>query len=123
LARWLPPEGATAHIEVFEPVPGGRIRITLTFAAAPGKSSAHTDVVEGSFVELVPGERVVQDFSFRSGDPRFAGVMRMTWRLRPEAGGTLVQVVATGVPVGIAREDHERGMASSLAQLRAYLGS
>ena len=123
LVRWLPPEGASAHIDQFEPHAGGRIRITLTFAGATGKTSSHTDVVEGRFAELVPGQRVVQEFTFRSDDPAFAGVMRMAWELRPEAGGTRVEVTATDVPRGIKRADHEEAMASSLAKLAAFVAT
>ncbi len=121
LVQWLPPQGATGRIALFEPRPGGRIRMTLVFAAAAGKSSSDSDVIEGRFVELVPGERMVQALSFRSEDPRFAGVMTMTWQLHAASGGTRVQVTATDVPPGIAREEHEQGMAASLANLRAYL--
>jgi uncharacterized protein YndB with AHSA1/START domain len=123
LVRWLPPRGATGHIDLFEPRAGGRIRITLVFAAAAGKSSANTDVVEGRFVALAPGEGVVQAFSFASDDPRFAGEMTMTWELHAAPGGTQVQVTASNVPAGIAREEHERGMASSLENLRAWLAA
>jgi uncharacterized protein YndB with AHSA1/START domain len=121
LARWLPPEGATGAVDLFEPRVGGRIRITLSFQAATGKSSAHTDVIEGRFVELLPGHRVVQAFSFRSDDPRFAGVMTMAWHLHAAGAGTRVQVVASDVPAGIARAEHERGMASTLQNLKAFL--
>ena len=123
LVRWLPPQGATGRIDVFEPRPGGRIRLTLHFAARAGKSSADTDVIEGRFIELVPDRRVVQAFSFASDDPRFAGVMTMTWQLDAVSGGTQVQVTACDVPTGIARAEHEQGMASSLANLRAWLAS
>ena len=121
LVQWLPPHGATGRIDEFEPRPGGRIRITLTFESATGKSSEHSDVVEGHFVELVPAQRVVQAFSFDAPDPEFAGVMRMTWQLAPMRSGTQVQVTATDVPPGIRREDHEPAMASSLEKLAAFV--
>jgi uncharacterized protein YndB with AHSA1/START domain len=123
LVRWLPPQGSTGQVDAFEPRAGGRIRITLRFATAPGKSGEHTDVIEGRFVELVPGERVVQAFSFRSDAPEFAGVMTMRWELVRQDGGTRVTVTAQDVPRGIAREDHEKGMASSLENLAAFVGA
>ena len=85
----------------------------------PGKSSADSDVVKGSFVHLVPGREVSQRFEFESSDPRFAGAMTMTWKLEPEGLGTLVQVTAENVPPGISAEDHEAGIASSLENLGA----
>lgn len=123
LVQWLPPEGASGRIDVFEPHAGGRIRITLTFAQATGKTSSHADVVEGRFVELVPAQRVVQEFSFRSDDPAFAGVMRMAWQLHAQADGTRVEVTASDVPRGIGRADHEQAMASSLARLAAFVAT
>lgn len=43
--------------------------------------------------------------------------MTMTWTLEPEAGGTMVTVTAEDVPTGVRAEDHEAGLASSLANL------
>jgi uncharacterized protein YndB with AHSA1/START domain len=122
---WLPPAGARGHLEAFEPRPGGAFRMTLTFDT-PGEAGAHkssqtTDVVEGQFLELVPNASVRQRFTFVSDDPAFAGAMRMTWTLTPEAGGTRAVVTAKDVPPGIRPEDHEQGMASSLQNLAAYL--
>ena len=121
LAQWLPPEGATCRIGLFEPRPGGLFKMTLTFASHPGKSSSDTDEIDGQFVELVPGERVVQAIAFHSDDPAFSGVMKMTWRLTPEAGGTRVTIVADNVPTGISRQDHEAGLASTLDNLARFI--
>lgn len=63
---------ATGDIELFEPYIGGRFRMTLRFTSTPGKSSKDTDVVDGRFVALVAGERVVQAIEFVSDDPAFA---------------------------------------------------
>jgi uncharacterized protein YndB with AHSA1/START domain len=123
LVRWLPPQGATGEIDLFEPTPGGRLRITLRFAAATGKSTRDTDVIEGRFLALVPGERVVQAFTFASDAPEFAGEMTMTWELVREGTGTRVRVRAEHVPRGIQRAEHEQGMASTLENLAAFLAS
>lgn len=121
VAKWLPPQGAIMEVQTFEPHIGGRFRMTLTFATAPGKSTDNTDVVIGRFVDLVPRERIVQAFEFASADPAFAGTMTMTWHLKAVADGTLVTVTAEHVPPGIRQEDHEIGMNSSLANLAAYV--
>ncbi|WP_459198363.1 SRPBCC family protein [Ralstonia pseudosolanacearum] len=121
VVQWLPPRGATMAVRVFEPRVGGRFQMTLTFAAAPGKSTANTDVVVGRFVELVPGQRIVQAFEFDAPDPAFAGTMTMRWELDAAAGGTAVTVVAENVPSGISPADHEVGMNSSLANLASYV--
>jgi uncharacterized protein YndB with AHSA1/START domain len=119
LVRWLPPKGARATLDRFEPRPGGAFEMTLTFQdpAAGGKTGAGTDVVRGSFVELVPSRRIAQLFTFKSDDPAFAGTMRMSWTLEPSLDGTRVTVTAENVPPGIRPQDHEAGMASSLSNL------
>ena len=122
--RWLPPEGMTGRFDLFQPWPGGRYRMTLIFTGAhvtPGKSSADADTVEGRLVALVPGERIVQTADFDSDDPAYAGTMTMTWSLRAVAGGTEVTVVASDVPPGISAEDHAIGLASTLANLAAFV--
>jgi uncharacterized protein YndB with AHSA1/START domain len=122
LMQWLPPEGATGTADTFEPWPGGRFRMVLAFAQGEGKSGGNTDVVEGRYIQLVPGERIVQAISFQSEDPAFAGVMTMTWLFEAQPGGTRVTVVAQDVPRGIARADHEQAIASTLGNLARYAG-
>ncbi len=86
------------------------------------KSSSNTDVVVGEFLELVPDQLIRQRFAFSSDDPAFAGAMLMTWTLIPRQEGVDVSIAAENVPAGIAPEDHEAGMASSLANLAEYVG-
>lgn len=123
VVKWLPPQGATLQVQTFEPRIGGRFQMTLTFATAPGKSTADSDVVVGRFVDLVPRQHIVQAIEFASADPAFAfaGTMTMTWTLEAVAGGTRVTVLAENVPAGISPSDHEIGMNSSLANLAAYV--
>ncbi|WP_112135245.1 SRPBCC family protein [Glycomyces dulcitolivorans] len=124
LVEWLPPEGMTGRFEHYDPRPGGTYRLTLTYADAsgdPGKSTADSDTADGRFVELVPGERIVQAVDFVSDDPDFTGTMTMTWTLAAVPGGTRVEIAAADVPPGVAPEDHAAGMASTLDNLAAYL--
>ena len=122
VSHWLPPEGATGTLEAFDPRPGGAFRMTLRFSSgAGGKTTRDTDTVSGHFVDLEPEEFVIQDFDFVSDDPAFAGTMRMTWGLTWCAEGTEVSIVAENVPSGISKEDHAQGLASSLANLAAYV--
>ena len=90
-------------------------------SGAPGKAPADSDIVEARFVDLVPGERVVQAVDFVSDDPANAGTMTMTWQVTPVEAGTRVDIVAEDVPDGISAEDHATGLASSLTKLAAYL--
>jgi uncharacterized protein YndB with AHSA1/START domain len=123
LVRWLPPNGAMAEIELFEARPGGRFKIILSFNGDTGKSSASTDVVLGQFLELVPGQKIVQAIDFASDRPEFAGTMTMSWSFQATGGKTLVSVVAADVPRGISRTEHEIGMASSLEKLAKFVES
>lgn len=122
LATWLPPEGATGEIQDMDARVGGGFRVVLHFAdPVDPKTTARSDASRVTFAELEPGSLVVQRVTFESSEERFAGVMRMTWQLEPDAAGTRVTVTATDVPVGIGQEDHEAGLASSLAHLAGYL--
>src|ERR1700712_5554274 len=84
LLAWLPPIGMTGRFERFDARPGGSYRLILTYddpAAARGKATAGSDIVEARFVDIVEGERVVQAVDFVSDDPSFAGTMTMTWEV------------------------------------------
>jgi uncharacterized protein YndB with AHSA1/START domain len=126
LLAWLPPAGMTAAFERFDARPGGSYRLVLTYddpTEGKGKSSADSDVVEVRYVDIVPGDRVVQAVDFVSEDPAFAGTMTMTWEVRAVDGGTRVEITAADVPDGIAAEDHATGLASSLENLARHLGA
>ena len=124
LLAWLPPAGMRGRFERFDARPGGSYRLVLTYddpAAASGKATADSDVVDARFVDITAGERVVQAVDFVSDDPDFAGTMTMTWEVAEVDGGTRVGITADDVPDGISAEDHAEGLSSSLANLAAYL--
>lgn len=124
LETWLPPDGMRGRVERWDPRPGGGFRMVLTYldpTGGPGKTSDATDVVDVGFVDLVPSERVVQRAVFEADDPSFAGTMTMTWQFAAVDGGTEATVTASDVPPGIDQAAHEAGIASSLANLAAYV--
>ncbi len=124
LASWLPPAGMTGSFDHFDARPGGSYRMRMTYAdpaSARGKTDAGSDVVQARFVEIVPTSRVVQAIDFVSDDPAFAGTMTMTWSVTPDPAGSRVEIRAEQVPDAISAEEHAAGMASSLANLAAYL--
>ena len=124
LIAWLPPEGMSGRFEHFDARPGGSYRMVLTYAdatGAPGKATSDSDIVEGRFLDVVPGARVVQAVDFVSDDPAYAGTMTMTWEVTAVDAGARVEIRADDVPDGISAEDHAAGLASSLANLAAYL--
>jgi uncharacterized protein YndB with AHSA1/START domain len=126
LVSWLPPRGMKGHIYVFDAREGGTYRMSLTYVAPDhstrGKTSEHTDVVQGRFGELIPDERIVQLAEFESQDPAFAGPMTITWTLADVTGGTEVTILCENVPKGISTEDHETGLNSTLDNLAAFTG-
>jgi uncharacterized protein YndB with AHSA1/START domain len=121
VATWRPPEGMSAEIYEFDPREGGGYRMAFVYAqAGAGKTTADADVFRGTFVELVPGQRIVERVKFESDDPVFANPMTMTTTFEPAPGGTRVTFTATDVPAGISAADHQAGIASSLANLAAF---
>ena len=122
VARWRPPQGMRAEIYSFDASVGGGYRMAFVYedASVRGKTSANADAFEGQFVELAPGERIVEHVEFQSDDPAFAGVMTITTALVAVTDGTRVDIVCDNVPEGISAADHQEGMASTLANLAAY---
>src|SRR5499427_3824509 len=124
LLAWLPPGEMTGRFERFDPRPGGSYRMVLTYSdasGAPGKATADSDIVEARFIDIVPGERVVQAVDFVSDDPANAGTMTMTWQVTAVDAGTRVDIIAEDVPDGISADDHAAGLSSSLTKLAAYV--
>lgn len=122
VAAWLPPGDMTGEMIAYEPRPGGEFRMTLRYKqAGRGKTTDDTDVINASFAELVPDERLAWLVRFVSDDPAFAGTMRMVWQLQPADGGTRVIILAEDVPEGIRKEDHQAGLRASLANLDRYV--
>lgn len=124
ILAWRPPKGMRGEIQAFDPRQGGIFRMAFLYDDAdhptPGKTSAHADMFEGRFQELVPDRRIVEVVEFQSDDPAFAGAMTIATSLVPVAGGTEVIISCTNVPSGISPSDHQIGLASSLDSLAAY---
>jgi uncharacterized protein YndB with AHSA1/START domain len=103
LMAWLPPGGMTGRFDRFDARPGGTYRMVLTYSdasGAPGKASVDSDIVQARFVDIVPGERVVQAVDFVSDDPAYTGTMTMTWEVTAVDAGTRLDIVAEDVPDG-----------------------
>jgi uncharacterized protein YndB with AHSA1/START domain len=99
LLAWLPPGGMTGRFERFDARPGGSYRMVLTYPDAsgvPGKATADSDIVEARFIDIVPGERVVQAVDFVSDDPAYTGTMTMTWAvIAADAGRASISLPRT----------------------------
>jgi uncharacterized protein YndB with AHSA1/START domain len=119
LARWRVPEGMSSEVHAFDAREGGAFRISLTYdlPTGTGKSGSHTDTYHGRFLELVPDERVVEEFEFETGDPALRGTMTMTTTLTDVAGGAEVVVLHEGIPDAVPADQNEEGTRMALAHL------
>jgi uncharacterized protein YndB with AHSA1/START domain len=125
VASWRVPDAMKAQVHAFDAREGGRFRMTLTYldvAHSPGgKSSEDTDTFEGRFVELLPGEKIVERIAFESRDLHFAGEMTITTRFRDMDGGTEITILCENLPAGIRPEDNEMGSQQALRKLAALI--
>lgn len=124
LETWLPPQGMTGLVLAHDFREGGGYRMRLVYDHAehtPGKTSEHADEVEVRFVRLVPNECIEQAVTFETEHAEFAGEMRMTWVLDASGSATEVTISCENVPEGIGPGDHAAGLASTLANLAAFI--
>ena len=110
LARWLPPYGFTATVHHLEPRVGGTHRLSFTNFA-----TGHSHAFGGSYLELVPGEKL--RYTDRFDDPNLPGEMTVTVTLAQVACGTELSVVQEGIPAVIPTEMCVLGWQESLLQL------
>jgi uncharacterized protein YndB with AHSA1/START domain len=112
-----------ARIEEWEPVEGGRFRVSLTYRAEDrtGKTEGATDTYAGRFATLVPDERVVEKLAFDTADEELADEMTMTFTLREVDGGTEVELHHEGLPDAVPPEDNATGTRMALTKLAAYV--
>ena len=91
IPKWLPPHGFTCKVH-------------------------HLDAkVGGTYLELVPNERIRNDDRFE--DPNLPGTMVTTVTLKPVSVGTDVQIVQEGIPDAIPVEGCYLGWQESLVLL------
>ena len=113
MAKWLPPHGFTGRVLSMDARVGGRYRMQFT-----NFSNGQSHAFGGTYLELVPGERIVHTDSF--DDPNLPGEMRTTITFRPVLVGTEVTAVQEGIPAVIPVEMCYLGWQESL-QLLALL--
>lgn len=110
LAKWLPPHGFTAKVHQIDAKVGGGYRMSFT-----NFCSGHAHSFGGTYLELVPHERV--RYTNRFDDPNLPGEMQTTVTLLPVSCGTELSVVQEGIPEMIPTEMCYLGWQESLAQL------
>lgn len=110
LAKWLPPNGFTGKVHHLEAKVGGTYKMSFT-----NFSSGKSESFGGSFLELVPNERIKHTDSF--GDPNLPGEMTTTISLKPVSCGTALSIVQEGIPEAIPVEMCYLGWQESLVLL------
>ncbi|MEU4812540.1 SRPBCC domain-containing protein [Nocardia fluminea] len=122
VAAWMPPPGITAEVHRFEPKEGGSFSITLTYdqPTATGETRPpHRDACFGTFRTLVPDEQIIEVLEFVTETPDMTGAQTVTFTLTDADGGTYLDTLHEGVPVGLSAADNERTWHQSLTKLTA----
>lgn len=110
MAKWLPPHGFTGKVHHLDATVGGTYRMSFT-----NFSTGQSHSFGGSYVELVPNERICHTDSF--DDSNLPGEMRTTITLTQVSCGTELNVVQEGIPEVIPVEQCYLGWQESLVLL------
>ncbi|MGL4637215.1 MAG: SRPBCC family protein [Beijerinckiaceae bacterium] len=110
IASWLPPFGFLCTVHALDAKVGGTHRMSFRNFTTGAKHS-----FGGTYLELVPGERLV--YTDRFDDPNMPGEMTVTVTLKPVSVGTEVNIEQSGVPDMIPLEACYLGWQDSLHKL------
>ncbi|MFM8574688.1 MAG: SRPBCC family protein [Limnohabitans sp.] len=113
MCKWLPPHGFTGRVHDMDARVGGGYRMSFTNL---GNGQSHS--FGGTFLELVPGERIRHTDRF--DDPHLPGEMVTTITFRATPVGTELNIEQAGIPEVIPPEACCLGWQESL-QLLALL--
>ncbi|GAB3658827.1 SRPBCC family protein [Ramlibacter alkalitolerans] len=111
MAKWLPPNGFTGTVHQMDARVDGKWRMSFT-----NFSSGHSHSFGGTYLELVPSQRLRYTSAF--DDPNLPGEMTTTVTLREVFGGTEMEVVQEGIPEVIPTEACYMGWQESLTLLK-----
>ena len=115
MAKWLPPHGFTGHVHSIDARVGGSYRMSFT-----NFSSGNSHSFGGTYLELVPNERIRHTDKF--DDPSLPGEMQTTITLRKVSVGTEIEIVQEGIPAAIPPEACYLGWQDSLTLLGQLVG-
>ena len=113
MASWLPPYGFLCTVHQLEPKVGGRHRMSFR-----NFTTGESHAFGGTFLELVPDERLV--YTDRFDDPNLPGEMTVTVTLKAVSVGTEVQIEQQGIPDLIPVEACHLGWQDSLQKLALF---
>ena len=110
MVKWLPPNGFTGKVHHFDAKVGGSYKMSFT-----NFGTGHGHTFGGTFLELVPNERIRHTDKFDDGN--LPGEMQTTITLRKVFCGTELTVVQEGIPAAIPPEACHLGWQESLVLL------
>jgi uncharacterized protein YndB with AHSA1/START domain len=110
VASWLPPFGFTCTVHELHAKVGGNHRMSFR-----NFTTGHSHSFGGTYLELVPGERLV--YIDRFDDPSLPGEMKVTVNLKSVSVGTELTIEQQGVPDVIPAEACYLGWQESLRKL------
>lgn len=110
LVKWIPPHGFVAKMHSMDVRVGGSFRMSFTNFGTGSSSS-----FGGSYLELVPGERM--RYTDKFDDPNLPGEMLVTATFTKVVCGTELKIVQEGIPPMIPVEFCYLGWQESLALL------
>jgi len=110
MAKWLPPNGFTCTVHHLDAKVGGSYRMSFR-----NFTTGHSHTFGGSYIELVPNERLRYTDKFE--DPNLPGDMQVTITLKAVSVGTEVNIVQEGLPDVIPLEACYLGWQESLLNL------
>ena len=110
VAQWIPPNGFTCTVHHLDAKVGGTHKMSFRNFTA-----GHSHSFGGTYVELVPGERI--RYTDKFDDANLPGEMSVTITLKKVVVGTEMNIVQEGVPDVIPVEACYLGWQESLRKL------
>jgi len=110
LAKWMPPNGFTGKVHHIDAKVGGTYKMSFT-----NFSTGQTHAFGGTYLELVPNERIRNTDVF--DDPSLPGEMVTTVSMKEVSCGTELDIVQEGIPEAIPLEGCFLGWQESLTLL------
>lgn len=110
MAKWLPPNGFTCHVDHLDPKVGGTFKMSFT-----NFTTGNSHSFGGTYKELVPNKRLYYTDKF--DDPNLPGEIEVTVELKDVGVGTEVSIVQAGLPDAIPVESCYLGWQESLMNL------
>jgi uncharacterized protein YndB with AHSA1/START domain len=110
MAKWLPPHGFTGKVHQLDARVGGNYKMSFT-----NFTTGHAHTFGGTFLELVPSERICYTDHF--DDPNLPGEIKTTVTLKKVSLGTELNILQENLPDAIPPEACYLGWQESLTLL------